>query len=254
MKVQTEPEYMQNQPNINTNDATPANPESRIEDRASANPAANPAPSIQHPVSGHPLTDSLTHPVAPKSDEGGSLTTPPPGPPPLQNSATPPLHFPTVEPWPEPVDGKSLLDILAAIFTRFVILPKWAAETLALWTLHTYAFHLRDVSAYLGIESPLKRCGKTTLLELLSELAHRAVAAANISPPAFFRVIEELCPTLLIDETDTFLPGNDQLKGILNSGYKKKTGFVLRAAPISPFPLTGSPTHPPTALPQVSRF
>jgi putative DNA primase/helicase len=26
------------------------------------------------------------------------------------------------------------------------------------------------------------------------------------------------------------LPGNDQLKGILNSGYKKKTGFVLRAA------------------------
>src|SRR5437773_50973 len=147
--------------------------------------------------------------------------------PPAHQSTNPLIHqsslnLPAVIPWPEPVDGKLLLDILAAIFTRFVILPKWAAETLALWTLHTYAFQLRDVSTYLGIESPLKRCGKTTLLQLLNELAHRAIASANISPPAFFRVIEELSPTLLIDEADTFLPGNEQLRGILNSGYSQK--------------------------------
>ena len=144
-------------------------------------------------------------------------------------SPSTPLHIRDVEPWPEPVEGKALLDDLAQTFTRFVILPKWAAEALALWTLHTYGFQLRDVSTYIGIESPLKRCGKTTLLELLGELACRAVSSANISPPAFFRVIEEFCPTLLIDEADTFLPGNDQLKGIFNSGYKKKNSFVLRA-------------------------
>src|SRR5262245_40995386 len=62
------------------------------------------------------------------------------------------------------------LDHLAQLLRRFVILPPWAAETLALWILHTYAFHLRDVTTYLAIESPEKRCGKTTLLTVLSEL------------------------------------------------------------------------------------
>jgi hypothetical protein len=136
-----------------------------------------------------------------------------------------------VAPWPSPVAGHILLNALVQILRRFVVLPKWAAETLALWILHTFAFHLRDVTTYLGIESPEKRCGKTTLLGLLNELANRAVASSNISPPAFFRVIEDLSPTLLIDEVDTFLAGNDQLKGILNAGYNRRTAFVLRAAP-----------------------
>ena len=66
----------------------------------------------------------------------------------------------------------------------------------------------------MGIESPEKRCGKTTLLSVLNKLVHRPVPAANISSPAFFRVIQELQPTLLIDEADTFLVrGNDELRG-----------------------------------------
>jgi hypothetical protein len=32
----------------------------------------------------------------------------------------------------------------------------------------------------------------------------------------------------MIDEADTFLKGNDELKGILNAGYKRDTAFVLR--------------------------
>src|SRR6185369_8240693 len=81
-----------------------------------------------------------------------------------------------------------------------------------------------------GIESPEKRCGKTTLLSVLSELVHRPVVASNISSPAFFRVIEETRPTLLIDEADTFLQGNDELRGILNSGYTRKTAYVVRVS------------------------
>jgi hypothetical protein len=54
--------------------------------------------------------------------------------------------------------------------------------------------------------------------------------AANISSPAFFRVIEEARPTLVIDEADTWLQGNDELRGILNSGYTRKTAFVVRVA------------------------
>jgi hypothetical protein len=140
------------------------------------------------------------------------------------------LELPEVEPWPEPVNGPALLDELERALRRFVVLPKWAAETMALWILHTYAFPLRDVSTYLGIESPEKRCGKTTLLTVLSELVNRPVVAANISSSALFRVIEETRPTLLIDEADTLLQGNDELRGILNSGYTRKTAYVVRVA------------------------
>ncbi len=144
------------------------------------------------------------------------------------DGAEPGLELGLEEPWPEAVDGQELLDGLEQLLRRFVVLPKWAAETSALWILHTYAFELRDVSTYLGIESPEKRCGKTTLLTVLSELVNRPVVAANISSPAFFRVIEEARPTLLIDEGDTFLRGNDDLRGILNCGYSRKTAYVLR--------------------------
>lgn len=133
-----------------------------------------------------------------------------------------------VEAWPEAVEGAGLLDELAAVIGRYVVLPQHGAEALSLWVLHTYAFELREVSAYIGVESPEKRCGKTTLLGVLSQLAHRPVVAANISPSAFFRVIEEVRPALLIDEADTFLQGNDELKGILNSGYDRKTAYVVR--------------------------
>jgi hypothetical protein len=136
----------------------------------------------------------------------------------------------SAEPWPEPVDGRALLDELAQLLRRFVVLPPTADTTLALWIVHTYAFHLRDVSTYVGVESPEKRCGKTTLLSVLNELVNRPVVASNISSPAFFRVIEETRPTLLIDEADTLLQGNDELRGILNSGYSRKAAFVVRVA------------------------
>jgi hypothetical protein len=138
------------------------------------------------------------------------------------------LKWTAVEPWPEPVNLKTLLDAIVQVLKRFVVLPKWAAETLALWVVHTYCFHLRDISTYIGLESPEARCGKTTLLTVLNELSYRALASSNVSPPAFFHVIEDFCPTLLIDEADTFLHRNDQLKGILNAGYTRKTAFVLR--------------------------
>src|SRR5688572_21817296 len=77
------------------------------------------------------------------------------------------LGLEEVEPWPEAVDGKALLEELRQVMKRYVVLPPMAAETLALWTVHTYAFELRNVSTYIGLGSPEKRCGKTTLLSVL---------------------------------------------------------------------------------------
>ena len=135
-----------------------------------------------------------------------------------------------VEPWAEAVDGAELLNALATWIRRYVVLENAAIDTLALWVLHTHGFELRDVTVYVGLESPQKRCGKTTLLTVLSEVVNRPIVAANISSPAFFRVIEEMQPTLMIDEADTALHRNDELRGILNSGYKRKTAYVVRVA------------------------
>jgi putative DNA primase/helicase len=110
-----------------------------------------------------------------------------------------------------------------------VVLPNWAPVTMSLWVPHTFGFEYRDITTYLGIESPEHRCGKSTLITILSELTQRAVVASNVSAPSFFRVITQVLPTLFIDEADTFLTGNDELRGILNSSYFKKTAFVLRA-------------------------
>jgi len=131
--------------------------------------------------------------------------------------------------WNEAVDGALLLNELRAFILRYLVLPAGAAEIQALWVLHTYAYRLRRVTTYLGIVSPEKRCGKTTLLTVLSALSNRALLASNVSPPSIFRAIEEFEPTLLIDEGDTFLKGRDPLRGILNAGYTRESAFVLRA-------------------------
>ncbi|HWX19904.1 MAG TPA: DUF3631 domain-containing protein [Candidatus Binatia bacterium] len=171
--------------------------------------------------------------------------------------ANPSVHFPEIEPWPEPVDGKALLDDILAELRRFIVFPKWTAETIALWVLHTYACYLRDVATYLAIESPERECGKSTLLTVLLGLVYRPLPSANISSSAFFRGIAEFGPTLLIDEADTMLRGREELRGILNAGYTRATAFVWRisydlpaADPSSTNPSIQQSTSPP--LPSIN--
>jgi putative DNA primase/helicase len=79
-----------------------------------------------------------------------------------------------------------------------------------------------------GIESPQKRCGKTTLMALIAAVAARALSASNITPAALFRTIEKWQPTLLIDEADTFLHNNHELRGVLNAGHTRSQAYVIR--------------------------
>lgn len=132
------------------------------------------------------------------------------------------------EPWPDPVDGAALLDEMEHTFTRFLSLPEGAAPVLALWTLHAHAHDAADVSPLLALTSPEKRCGKTTTLTLVGALVPRKLPASNISPAALFRAVEAYRPTLLVDEADTFLKQNEELRGILNSGHTRSGAVVVR--------------------------
>src|SRR5262249_39657758 len=131
-----------------------------------------------------------------------------------------PEPCPEPEPWPEPVHGASLLNGIAAAIRQHVVLTDHARDITALWPLHTYLTDCFLVSPRLGIRSPVKGCGKTLLLDVLSRLVARPLPTANVTPAAIFRVVEAHRPTLLIDEADTFLYENDELRGVLNGNRK----------------------------------
>jgi len=136
--------------------------------------------------------------------------------------------FENVEPWADPVDGNQLVRDIRGTFRDHAKLPNGGATLLAFWVLHAYVFDIADISPFLGITSPEKRCGKTVVLSILKALVRRPLATANITPAAVFRTIEKYCPTLLIDEADTFVLENNELRGVLNSGHTKASAFVIR--------------------------
>jgi hypothetical protein len=65
-----------------------------------------------------------------------------------------------VEPWTEEVSGATLLADIVKTFERYIVLPKGAADTIALWTLHAWTINAGDTSPFLVFVSPTKRCGK----------------------------------------------------------------------------------------------
>jgi putative DNA primase/helicase len=138
-----------------------------------------------------------------------------------------PPHW-KVERWPKAVAGEKLLNDLTAAFTRYVILPEYAAEALALWVVHTWAFDAWDISPFMVLVSPERRCGKTSVLIILQFLTPRSELAGNISAAATFRYIEDQRPTLLMDEAETYIKDNEQMRGVLNSGHTKTTAYVIR--------------------------
>ena len=137
-------------------------------------------------------------------------------------------HFPQIEPWPEAVDGGALLLDLVKAIRAHVVMEENAAIAVAFWILHAHAHDAAAISPILAIISPQKRCGKTTLLSLLQELTPNPLAASNITAAALYRAIDESHPTLIVDEADTFLAKNGELRGLLNSGHNRRTAFVVQ--------------------------
>lgn len=139
-----------------------------------------------------------------------------------------PVLFDDPEPWPEVVNGSVLLNDIATACERFIVFPPHAAEATALWILHACALEAFMISPILAVTSPTKRSGKTLLLEVISYLLVKRLFASNVTPATLFRAVDKYTPSLLIDEADTFLRDNDELRGILNASHRKATAIVIR--------------------------
>jgi putative DNA primase/helicase len=152
-----------------------------------------------------------------------------------QQSKKPEIELRTVAPWPGPVDTAQLFAEVEKFIKRFVYLSADQFVAVVLWIAFVYCFDAADISPRLAPLSPMRRCGKTVLLEVLGLLCPRVLSASNISSASTFRSIDSLHPTLLLDEIDSFAGRKnmgqekaDEIRGILNSGHRPSSAYVIR--------------------------
>ncbi|MFJ9519531.1 DUF3631 domain-containing protein [Kitasatospora sp. NPDC101801] len=134
----------------------------------------------------------------------------------------------------EATEGADLLAQLRAQIAKFVILPsEQALDAATLWVAATHLQGSWQHAPRLAVVGPAKRCGKSRLLDVLTETVHQPVLTVNSSPAAVFRSISEEPPTLLVDEADTIFGSpkmaekNEEMRGLLNAGHQRDR-YVLR--------------------------
>src|SRR5690242_5752333 len=95
--------------------------------------------------------------------------------------------------------GAELLSQLHAALTRYVVLPSAeAADAIVLWIAATHAAPAWNCAPRLDVTSPVKRCGKSRLLDIIEATCHDPLITVNISPAALVRSISGDPPTLLL--------------------------------------------------------
>jgi putative DNA primase/helicase len=129
---------------------------------------------------------------------------------------------PRTAPWPEAVDTHAFLSDLMAQVGRYVVVHDDGVVAVALWI--ALAWVHADVAIHsplLAITSPDPECGKTTLLHATGFLTPRPFHAVQMTGAALYRIIEELHPTVFVDEADQLLLRNKILAHIMNAGWTR---------------------------------
>ena len=125
------------------------------------------------------------------------------------------------------IDPAHLLDAVVEFIRSYVVVTTVQAHALGLWVLHTHAFEAAEVSPYLAVLSPEKRCGKTLLLRVLALLVRDPWRVISPSESVVYRKIEQDQPTLLLDEVDAIFSNRtgdyEGLRAILNAGNEPDT-------------------------------
>jgi Protein of unknown function (DUF3631) len=129
---------------------------------------------------------------------------------------------------PSHPEGAGLLAELHAALCRYVVLPSpEAADAVTLWIAASHAQPAWEHAPRLAVVSPLKRCGKSRLLDVVAETCHAPLITINATIAAVVRSIGADPPTLLVDEADTLwgtrkqADANEDLRGLLNAGHQR---------------------------------
>jgi putative DNA primase/helicase len=136
--------------------------------------------------------------------------------------------FAIIKPWHEPVNPDYLFNEIAYTITRYIVCSPETTHAATLWIAMTWLMDSISVAPLAIITAPEKRCGKSQMLSLLGRLVCRPLVASNITPSALFRSIDAWQPTLLIDEADSFMRENEELRGLINCGHTRDSAYIVR--------------------------
>ena len=140
------------------------------------------------------------------------------------DAAPPDLGDP--EPWEEPVELGETLDELVEELARYIVADRHKLHAAALFSAMTHVHDRLHCMPKLALQSPTKRCGKTTLLDCLSSVVRRPEMVAGTSEAAFIRTSDGYQPTWLMDEADRYLSPKNAGEGLtaaLNASSYRRT-------------------------------
>ncbi|WP_201607079.1 DUF3631 domain-containing protein [Psychrobacter immobilis] len=132
------------------------------------------------------------------------------------------------EPYAEPVDGALLANRIYQTLDEHVACTDAVKIAATLWVILTWIISASHFLPIAWINAPERRCGKSTLLTLMSRMSKRSLSTSNITGSALFRSIESFKPTLFIDEIDTFINDNEGIRGVLNAGHSRDNPYIIR--------------------------
>lgn len=125
-----------------------------------------------------------------------------------------------------PIETSSV-DVYTSIFNfakKYLVLKDEEYHILTLWVMSSWLVDDFQTCPYLCMIAP-KSSGKTQVLNVLGELAYRALSAVSVTAASLFRAIELWHITLLIDEAEYQIKQDSEagqaLYGCLNGGYKR---------------------------------
>jgi len=130
---------------------------------------------------------------------------------------------------PVPVSGEELFNEVKDFLTRYVVFsnPDAHPDAITLWVMHTWVIDCADFTPYMYIHSPVMRCGKTKVQEVVEPLVLNPLRTSNISESQLFREIDKSKCTLLWDETDGVFgsrkqaEANESKRSLLNAGFQR---------------------------------
>jgi hypothetical protein len=117
----------------------------------------------------------------------------------------------------------NVLSLVLALIEDHVAITHEERMAVALWVLHTWVFARFSITPRLALLSPVRGCGKTTLLTLIQLLVAEGDRTDSVTAAAIYYQLDRRPRTaLLVDEADNLdLFRNGVLRAVFNSGHRR---------------------------------
>jgi hypothetical protein len=140
-----------------------------------------------------------------------------------------------VEPWPDPVETRVLLQEISAKTSKYIVMRPEAVTATVLWTTMAWAQEGATHSPILAAISVEPDSGKSTLLGVLRFLVPKPFVSVEPTGPSVYRTVDREHPTLIIDEADDLFYRKSDLRAIVNAGWSRGTKIPRQGRWYDPF-------------------